>query len=78
MAVSPAPPPPSRAHWTDRGLLRWTRRYLGYSRAEARGLVLLLLITLGFLLAPLLLRPCCCARSLSPIYPPPTSKDLIN
>lgn len=57
MAVSPAPPPPSRAHWTDRGLLRWTRRYLGYSRAEARGLILLLFLTLSFLLAPLLLRP---------------------
>jgi competence protein ComEA len=58
MAVSPAPPPPTtRTHWTDRGLLRWLRRYLGYSRAEARGLLVLLLLTLSFLLGPLLLRP---------------------
>ena len=43
--------------WDDNGLFRWVRRYLGYSRGEARGLAALLLLMLALALAPRLLRP---------------------
>jgi DNA uptake protein ComE-like DNA-binding protein len=36
---------------------RWVRRYFGFSRAETRGFVLLLLITLAIAVLPVLLRP---------------------
>ncbi len=37
--------------------MRWVRRYFGYSRGEARGLVGLLVLMLAAIVAPLLLRP---------------------
>ncbi|GAC1370885.1 MAG: hypothetical protein NVSMB30_09930 [Hymenobacter sp.] len=37
--------------------MRWVRRYFGYSRGEARGLVGLLALMLAAIAAPLLLRP---------------------
>ena len=37
--------------------MRWIRRYFGYSRGEARGLVVVLAIMLGAVVAPMLLRP---------------------
>lgn len=54
-----APPPPPRARWSRlvSGPLRWVRRYFGYSRSEARGLVVLLALMLAAMAAPLLLRP---------------------
>lgn len=43
---------------------RWVRRYFGFSRAETRGFVLLLLIALAIAVLPVLLRPT------DPIYLP--------
>ena len=37
--------------------MRWVRRYFGYSRGEARGLVGLLALMLAAIVAPMLLRP---------------------
>ena len=37
--------------------MRWVRRYFGYSRAEARGMVGVLLFMLAAIVAPMLLRP---------------------
>ncbi|GAB3581334.1 hypothetical protein GCM10027345_24000 [Hymenobacter daeguensis] len=37
--------------------MRWVRRYFGYSRGEARGMVGILLLMAGFVTAPILLRP---------------------
>ena len=37
--------------------MRWLRRYFGYSRGEARGMVGLLLVLLAAIVAPVLLRP---------------------
>jgi competence protein ComEA len=56
MAATPAPRPRASARENTR-LLRWLRRYLGYSRSEARGLALLLVLTLAAAVAPRLLRP---------------------
>ena len=56
MAASPPPPRP-RQLWRHLNPLRWLRRSFGYSRAEARGVVGLLLLILGFIVAPMLLRP---------------------
>lgn len=56
MAASPTPPGPRRL-WTILNPLHWLRRSFGYSRAEARGTVGLLLLILAFIVAPLLLRP---------------------
>jgi DNA uptake protein ComE-like DNA-binding protein len=55
MAVST--PLVRKSHWTDRGLLRWLRHYLGYSRAEMRGMVVILLLMLGMLFVPMLVKP---------------------
>ena len=56
MAALPPPPGPRRS-WATLNPLHWLRRSFGYSRAEARGTVGLLLLILGFIVAPLLLRP---------------------
>lgn len=56
MAASPIPPGPRRL-WAILNPLPWLRRSFGYSRAEARGTVGLLLLILLFIVAPLLLRP---------------------
>jgi competence protein ComEA len=37
--------------------MRWIRRYFGYSRGEARGMVGVLLLMLAAIIAPMLLRP---------------------
>ena len=56
MAAPPTPPGPRRL-WAALNPLHWLRRYFGYSRAEARGTVGVLLFMLAFIIAPLLLRP---------------------
>ena len=56
MAASPPPSDPRRL-WRQLNPLRWLRRSFGYSRAEARGVAGLLLLMLGFIVAPMLLRP---------------------
>ena len=56
MAASPTPPGPRRL-WAVLNPLHWLRRSFGYSRAEARGTVGLLLLMVVFIVAPLLLRP---------------------
>jgi len=56
MAASPTPPGHRRL-WAILNPLPWLRRSFGYSRAEARGTVGLLLLILLFIVAPLLLRP---------------------
>jgi competence protein ComEA len=56
MAASPSPPGPRRL-WATLNPLHWLRRSFGYSRAEARGMVGVLLLILLFIIVPLLLRP---------------------
>jgi competence protein ComEA len=51
------PPTRPRGPVKQNAVLRWVRRYLGYSRSEARGLALLLALVLLFALAPILLKP---------------------
>ena len=53
---APASP---RPRWSQNILspTRWARRYFGYSRGEARGMVGVLLLMAGFVIAPILLRP---------------------
>ncbi|MFD1469066.1 ComEA family DNA-binding protein [Hymenobacter caeli] len=55
MPTPPTVPRPPRR--PAGGPLRWVRRYMGYSRAEARGMVGLLLVLAGALLLPLLWHP---------------------
>ena len=71
MAAMPPPPPPRRA-WDDLGLMRWLRRYFGYSRGEARGMVGLLLVMLAAIIAPVLLRP------QQPVYLPAEDQRGLN
>lgn len=52
-----ASPPPPRWSWENSVPMRWIRRNLGYSRGEAKGLIGLLALMLGFVIAPILLRP---------------------
>ncbi|MFC6221686.1 helix-hairpin-helix domain-containing protein [Hymenobacter artigasi] len=53
-----APPPPrSGWSWLNSRPVRWVRHYFGYSRGEARGMMGILLLMLGFIIAPMLLRP---------------------
>lgn len=56
MPALPTAPRPKRPR-SATGPLRWVRRYMGYSRAEARGMVGLLVVLLGALLLPLLWHP---------------------
>ena len=53
-ATPPRPPRPPGNRWPA---WRWLRRYFGFSRAETRGFVLLLLLALAAAVAPVLLRP---------------------
>ncbi|MGI4759874.1 MAG: ComEA family DNA-binding protein [Janthinobacterium lividum] len=53
-ATPPRPPHPPGNRWLA---WRWVRRYFGFSRAETRGFVLLLLLALAAAVAPVLLRP---------------------
>jgi competence protein ComEA len=55
--MSASPPRPSRPPGTRWPVWRWVRRYFGFSRAETRGFVLLLLLALVVAVGPLLLRP---------------------
>ncbi len=63
---------PPRRSWDDSAPLRWVRRSFGYSRGEARGLVALLGLMLGAIVAPLLLRP------QLPVYLPATDQQGLN
>ncbi|OGX82619.1 hypothetical protein BEN47_04390 [Hymenobacter lapidarius] len=56
MAASP-PPPQARWNWENSAPMRWVRRYMGYSRSEAKGMAGLLLLMLVAIVAPMLLRP---------------------
>ncbi|MBH8559157.1 ComEA family DNA-binding protein [Hymenobacter negativus] len=51
------PPPRPGWSWLNSRPIRWVRHYFGYSRGEARGMVGILLLMLGFIIAPMLLRP---------------------
>ena len=55
--MPPSPPPRPRRFWDAISPTRWLRRYFGYSRGEARGVVGVLLLMLAFIVAPMLLRP---------------------
>ena len=55
--MAPTPPPSSRRAWHDLAPMRWVRRYFGYSRAEASGMVLLLALMATAAVLPILLRP---------------------
>ncbi len=57
MPALPAAPRPRRPKRPAAGPMRWARRYMGYSRAEARGMVGLLAVLAGALLLPLLWHP---------------------
>ncbi|WP_210519140.1 helix-hairpin-helix domain-containing protein [Hymenobacter terricola] len=54
--ASPHSPQPRRS-WDNSGPMRWVRRYFGYSRGEAKGMVGLLVLMLAAIVAPILLRP---------------------
>ena len=55
--MSAPPPPPARPPGNRWLAWRWLRRYFGFSRAETRGFVLLLLLGLAIAVVPPLLRP---------------------
>jgi competence protein ComEA len=55
--MSATPPRPARPPGNRWLAWRWVRRYFGFSRAETRGFVLLLLLALAAAIAPVLLRP---------------------
>lgn len=67
--LSTKPRPPRRA---PAGPLRWLRRYMGYSRAEARGMVGLLAVLAGALLLPLLWHPA------QPVYLPAADQQQLD
>lgn len=71
MALSPPPFPPRRTG-KFAGPLRWIRRYLGYSRNEARGMVGLLALMLVLIITPMLLRPAL------PVYLPEADQRELN
>jgi competence protein ComEA len=70
----PATPPPSapRQPWGTAAAWRWLRRYFGFSRAETRGFVLLLVLLLVVAVLPLLLRPA------DPVYLPEADQRQLN
>ena len=70
--AAPTPPPRPRWSWNNSGPLRWVRRYFGYSRGEARGLVGLLVLMLAAIVAPMLLRP------ELPVYLPEADQQGLN
>ncbi len=55
--MSAPPPRPPQSPGNRWRAWRWLRRYFGFSRGEARGFVLLLLLALAAAVAPALLRP---------------------
>ena len=63
MPVAPPPHPP-RAAKRSGPAWRWLRRYFGFSRAENRGLLVLLMLALVVAVLPVLLRPA------APVYLP--------
>ncbi|HET9504525.1 MAG TPA: helix-hairpin-helix domain-containing protein [Hymenobacter sp.] len=71
MPATPPPPTP-RQPWGLAVAWRWLRRYVNFSRTEARGLVLLLLLMLGAVLLPPLLRPA------DPTYLPAADQQQLN
>ncbi|RZK23572.1 MAG: hypothetical protein EOO56_04670, partial [Hymenobacter sp.] len=67
------PPPPSpRQPWGAAITWRWLRRHFGFSRAETRGFVGLLLLLLGVAVLPGLLRPA------DPVYLPAADQQQLN
>ena len=67
------PPPPSpRQPWGLAVVWRWLRRYFGFSRAETRGFVGLLLLMLIAAVLPVLLRPA------DPVYLPAADQQQLN
>jgi competence protein ComEA len=71
--VPATPPPPSpRQPWGTAAAWRWLRRYFGFSRAETRGFVLLLVLLLVVAVLPLLLRPA------DPVYLPEADQRQLN
>lgn len=67
-----SPPPLPRPPQGPAVAGRWLRRYFGFSRAEARGLVLLLLLMLAVATLPILLRPA------DPAYLPAADQQQLN
>lgn len=55
--MSALPSPRPRWSWNTLSPLRWARRYFGYSRGEARGMAGILLLMVGCVVGPILLRP---------------------
>lgn len=72
MPVVSPPPRPPRTPWGQRPAWRWLRRYFGFSRAENRGFVVLLLLALGVAVLPVLLRPT------DPVYLPATDQRQLD
>ena len=70
--AAPSPPPQPRWNWENAGPMRWVRRYMGYSRGEAKGMAGLLLVMLGAMFAPMLLRP------EAPVYLPQADQQGLN
>jgi len=69
----PATPPPTpRQPWGPAVAWRWLRRYFNFSRAQTRGFVLLLLLMLGVIVVPMLLRPA------DPEYLPAADQQQLN
>lgn len=64
MPLVQPPPRPPRTPWGRGPAWRWLRRYFGFSRAENRGFVVLLLLALAAAVVPVLLRPA------APVYLP--------
>jgi competence ComEA-like helix-hairpin-helix protein len=52
--------------------MRWIRRYMGYSRGEAKGMVGLLALMLAAIIAPIVLRPA------APVYLPEADQKGLN
>lgn len=71
MPATPPPPNP-RQPWGPAVAWRWLRRYVNFSRTEARGLVVLLLVMLGVIVLPILLRPA------DPTYLPAADQQQLN
>jgi competence protein ComEA len=66
------PPPPARPPGSTWRAWRWVRRYFGFSRAETRGFVLLLLVALAAAVLPILWRP------RAPEYLPATDQQQLD
>jgi len=71
MPVTPPPPTPHQP-WGPAVAWRWLRRHFSFSRAQTRGFVLLLLLMLGIIVLPILLRPA------DPEYLPAADQQQLN